>query len=291
MISPDSLIRINDNDPTTWPQTIPGNFWVPGWHLDREYPIPSGDDLVELWKTHMETTEAIQAHDVFGVFTPPIRDIEAVASIDLCEVVRHTRKALYEITGVKDGHNSNYSIGTWYDPSKVGVAYERSIVVSVIRAAINTGQVSSVEGMDSISEILKEWRNSGVLVIANTSTLPGCEPGTIEHTLANSARKQFDGIVFPRNHDGNGSTSKANAIRTLMQEAKVRPDVPVIHIDDADYHHKAFRDEKEFFCGLMFLLAPTYDGVQVPNADATFESPLKAFTGATNLLKHMGVVR
>jgi len=291
MIDLERLNVVDDENPKTWPQLEPGEFWVPGFHFDVDYPTPSDEQIRDLWATHMEVSEAVSTNDIFGVFTPPKTPVKAIASVDLCEVIRETQQCLYNATGVEGKHNSNYAYGTWYDPERVGKNMERSIVVSVARVLMHNGLVKPVAGIEKITDILTGWREAGVWVIANTSTLPGCEPGTIKHTLAESAGTQFDGIVFPRNHDGNGTVTKATALRTIMSEAGVSPKVPVLHIDDAAYHHASFRAEQNSFVGQMFLLAPAYNDKQVAYADFNFNSPLETFIGANALFNYLGVMK
>jgi hypothetical protein len=291
MIDLERLSTVDNEDPTTWPQLKTGEIWVPGFHLDADYPTPHDEQMRELWTEHMGVNEAVSTNKVFGVFTPPAMSVKAVASVDLCEVIRETQMSLFDATGVTGNHNSNYSCGTWYDPERVGESKERSIVVSVARVLIDKGLVKPVDEIEKITDILAGWRKAGIWVIANTSTLPGCEPGTIKHTLAKSTSSQFDGIVFPRNHDGNGTVTKATALKTIIDEAGVSPDVPIIHIDDAYYHHASFRAEKSSFNGQMFLLAPAYDGKKVAHVDFEFSSPLETFVGANALFNYLGVTK
>lgn len=291
MIDLERLSIVDDENPQTWPQLKTGELWVPGFHFDVDYPTPSDEQMQSLWSEHMGVREAVSTSGIFGVFTPPETPVKAVASVDLCEVLRETQQGLYDATGVKGKYNSNYSYGTWYDPNLVGENKERSVVVSVARVLINNGLIRPVNGIERITDILAGWREAGVWVVANTSTLPGCEPGTIKYTLAKSAGAQFDGIVFPRNHNGDGTLTKATALKAITHQAGVSPDVPIIHIDDADHHHAAFRAQESSFNGQMYLLAAAYDGKEAPHADFNLASPLETFMKANALFKDLGVVK
>lgn len=288
--SPEFMQGVIDDDPSTWPQCEVGEIWEIGKHLNNDYPTPTDEMLRNLWQTHMGTP-AVSTEGVFGVYTPPEQTVKAVASVDLCEMVRDTRKALYAATRVPlptGAWPADYSAGTWYD-KKFGYCRERSVVVSVIRALMSAGLVPPVEGSSEIADTLKDWRESGVWVVANTSTLPGCEPGTIEHTLAKSMRGQFDGLVLPRNHDGQGPVTKATAVRTIMKEAGIAG-VPVVHLDDAPYHHASFRIERDQFDSQVFLLGATY-GAPTESLDFAFDTPLAAFKGANALFNYLGVTK
>ena len=281
---------IDNLDRSTWPQCPAGSFWIPGEHLDTDYPTPTADELRQIWQDHMNVSEAISTNDVFGVFTPPEREIYAIASVDLCEVVRHTKRGLHAATDVRGNHSAAYSEGTWYDVGKVGYTYERSIVESVTRVLMNNRKIEPVKGIKRIANILRTWRENGVWVTANTSTLPGCERPTIEYNLAEDCDGQFDGLILPRGHDGNGTISKATALKTALKEVGLDSTLPIIHLDDADVHHKGFRDARDEFGKHLYLLAPDY-GHEVPNADIVFPTPLETFLGAHALFKELGVVR
>ena len=287
---PEFMQGVVDKDPSTWPQCKTGEIWEVGKHLDEDYPTPSDDMMCELWQTHMGVP-AVSTKSIFGVYTPPERPIKAVASVDLCEMVRDTRKALYAATKVPlptGAWSADYSAGTWYDKS-LGNCRERSVVVSMLRVLMNAGYVSPVEGSAEIADTLGHWRESGVWVVANTSTLPGCEPGTIKHTLAESMNAQFDGLVLPRNHNGTGTLTKASALRQIIREAGITG-VPVMHIDDAPYHHDGFRAEQDLFDDKIYLLGATY-GAACDSLDYSFETPLDTFRGANALFKYLGVVK
>lgn len=290
---PVSMEGIDPKDRSTWPQLQPesDSFWVPGQHLDLVYPVPSDEELRRSWQNEMHVTAAVATQDVLGVYTPPNTPVKAIASVDLCEMLRHTKKGLHEATGVANNHNATYSDGTWYDVTKVGYPYERSVVESVTRTLINHGQIQPIEEIDTITGILRRWRDNGIWVIANTSTLPGCEVATIKHTLAQSCNRQFDGMLLPRNHAGGGDMTKAKAIISLMRQASLEPkDLPLLHMDDADLHHSGFHEQRSSFGKNLFLLAPDY-GHDLPHADFVFKKPVETFMGANALFKYLGVVK
>jgi hypothetical protein len=69
--------------------------------------------------------------------------------------------------------------------------------------------------------------------------LPNCERATIENLLAKELPSYFDGIILPRNHYGDGTVTKGDALRAVVstitgsENGKVEK---VVHIDDAPHH-------------------------------------------------------
>ena len=222
-------------------QAPPEGLWLPGMHLDEEYHTPDDAELETLWEAYNPDGTAEACTDVYGVFTR--RDgIRAVASVDLCEVVRDTVLGLDEATGVYPKRRSTYGTGTWYREDVSDPNYQESVIVSAIRALMGKGLVRPVEHIDAIATMLRNWRAQGVYVVANTSTLPGCERGTIQHTLAEYLPGCFDALVLPRNHTGTGSMTKARALEAITTQAGIPLlDMPFVHIDDALRHVNSFR--------------------------------------------------
>lgn len=254
-----------------------GEIWLPGMTLDTLYPSPSAEDLIPLWEDYSEEP-AIAVNGVLGVITPPKRKITDIVSIDLCEVIRESMQALHEVTGVSlSDPNTFYQDGTWYDRKIIGKERQEAINASVLQIVINNGLVKPVPYISAIRAAVKSWRGDGAFVVANTSTLPGCEPGTINRTLKDTMLACFDGIVFPYGYDNNSKISKSQALAFACRDAGVDYDnLPILHIDDSDGHHGAFRTSLSDRSDVT-LLAPIVKGRQAPEAHVQFDAPYKAF--------------
>ncbi len=251
--------------------------------LNFEYPTPLSEDLIPLWESYSEEP-AKALKGVLGVFSAPKTKITDIISLDLCEVVRESSQALHDATGVPlDDSGAFYQQGTWYAPEVVGREFERSITVSILQVLINNHLVHPVQYISGISSIVRNWRNSGAFVVANTSTLPGCEPGTISHTLQKTLPGCFDGIVFPRGYDNDGEITKNQALAIICAEAGVDYEkLPIMHIDDSNGHHGAFRSASSDRSDVT-LLAPIAKGREAPDAHYQFKTPIEAFMHADML--------
>lgn len=272
-------------------QCKPGELWYPGLHLDAEYQVPSNEELTVLWQDYAGTENVRATKDVYGVYEVPSGEISAVASVDLCEVVRDTVVSLDKATGLSGKRRGVYSKDTWFDPTKVGGEYEYSVVVSVIRAVMDSGLVEPVEDITDIKSILLQWRSHGVFVVANTSTLPGCEKGTIIHTLGRDLAGCFDGLVLPRNYDGNGSVTKAEALRVVTDEAGIDLDnMPFVHIDDMAHHIAGFQANYKEHPRIK-LFTPLHADNHFVSAELHCNSPLEAFRKADAYFSSQGVIQ
>lgn len=264
-------------------------LWVPGQHLDHEYPTPDDAELGELWEEYSGQS-ARSTKGVYGVYNAP-RDPVAVASVDLCEVVRETAFNLYDVTGHERRRQHTYAAGTWFDREVAGLEYELNTVTSIIRVMMNAGHVEPVEGIEEIRETLVSWRENDVYVVANTATLPGCEAGTITHTLTRDLHGCFDALILPRNWDNEGTVSKAAALSILASEVKLDLDsIPLIHIDDAQRHINAFQNDFLEHPQARFFV-PHAVGTY-PNADPWRpQTALDAFRAADEYFKEVGVIK
>lgn len=274
-------------------QCAPDELWYPGLHLDAEYPVPTDAELTALWETYEPAAPAHTTREVYGVYSEPKNDVRAVASVDLCEVVRDSGMGLDEVVGMLPQRRSAYSRGSWFEitDTQTSVDYERSVVVSGIRAIMHSGLVRPVEHIEAIGSFLRNWRAQGVYVVANTSTLPGCETGTIQHTFARDLPGCFDALVLPRNHDGKGSITKARALGMLASEAGIElAAVPFVHIDDAPHHIQGFQDLHSTHA-TMRLFAPEHEDNHTIADDIRCDTPLEAFIGADRHFRERGIVR
>ncbi len=128
----------------------------------------------------------------------------------------------------------------WEDFASNDFAYQDSVVRSIVRVLMNKDHVAPAASHEDIAGVMREWRRHGVFVVANTSTLSGCEIPTVRF-LKKYYDSCFDGIVFPRNHDGNGKITKAAALGMTLDELSnfgVEPTF-AMHIDDTTHHIEA----------------------------------------------------
>jgi hypothetical protein len=278
-------------DQETRLQCQPDQLWYPGLHLDDEYPILTSQELEALWVEYDPDASPQALHEVYGVFTTPHKNVKAIASIDLCEVVRDTAVGLDSVTGLTLGRRSAYYPKTWFDRSVTGSDYEASVIISAVRALMHAGLVQPVEHIGAIRSILCNWRAQGVYCIANTSTLPGCESGTIIHTLGRDLRGGFDALVLPRNYDGTGTITKARALEMVSEQAGLALDsVPFVHIDDAPHHVEGFLNHYTTNERLR-LFSPKNATNDAINADLLCESPLDSFLKANAYFRQLGITQ
>lgn len=276
---------------TTPCELTPKQLWLPGQELHTEYPIPSNDELQDMWKNyHAEQATVASCEGVLGVYRVPDEPVRAIASIDLCEVIRDTAGALAEATGTRDIVTpGTYAGGTWYDGNRTSRDYEARVITSVLQVLMSEGHVPPLEDIPAVASLLRRWRANGVYCVANTSTLPGCEAGTITHTLGRDLPDCFDALILPRNHDGSGPLTKAKALGVLATEAGIdAPHLPIVHIDDMPHHIQGFRDH--YTGRVLGLFSPIMKGLVVTDPLVQSETPLAAFERAEQHFIEQGVL-
>lgn len=198
-----------------------------------EYAAPSQADLTDYWQAvYSEPAEPVSG--VLGVINKQAHEPTALVSVDLCEVLRDTGREYQRTIGLRDVKLFPY-MGQL-------AAGGLDIVTPTIQRLMNEGQVPVVDEIDEIAAIIRRVRSSGALVLANTSTLPGCEFATIdERFMASRLKDCFDGIVFPRNYDGLGTVTKADAVASALRQVGLDEQAAVIvHIDDTPHHLQSF---------------------------------------------------
>jgi hypothetical protein len=264
-------------------------FWVPGAHLDDEYPTPTSEELTAAWvaMTHRETHPM---EGVFGVWSVPEQPVTALASVDLCEVIRQTSVALDHVTGMPPRIRSRYPVDSWFHRDVSDLNYEESVVITGVRVAMNHGLVPPMHDLDETRELLQLWRSKGVYITANTSTLPGCELATIrDFSERNGLSDCFDALLLPRNHDGSGTVTKAVALQQLAATLDIDlTKTPFVHIDDSLHHIAAFSRQFEQY-DTMGLFIPSHTDNADPLTDSHCESPALSFARATSILRAQGV--
>lgn len=263
------------------------SLWMPGQHLDDEYPTPTDEELCDLWQNYTGT-ESYPLTNIYGVFSKP-DEVRAVASIDLCEIVRETSISMHLSLG-QEGPDRGYSIGRWFSAEIAGEEIESSVVTNVIRVLLANNHIQPVAGIGRIRSILLNWRTQGVYTVANTSTLPGCERSTIGHTLGSNLPRCFDALLLPRNHDGKGKLTKAGALLVLAAEAGLPlHDIPLVHIDDTWHHIASFQSTFTEHGQSRFLMP--YVFVSHPNGELEQpQTPLEAFEAADEHFREQGVI-
>ncbi|HTE58194.1 MAG TPA: hypothetical protein VK694_05620 [Verrucomicrobiae bacterium] len=263
--------------------------WFLSDKLEGKYPVASPDELADEWHAYTEReTHALQG--VLGAYAKPVGEVCAVASIDLCEVTRDTAVSLGDLVG-EPLERGQYSEGTWYSVENMGLDFEYSVVLGGLQHLMNNDLVGAIPGIDEVSHTLRGWREQGVYMAANTSTLPGCELATIRHHLEKDLKGCFDALLLPRNYDGRGKMTKAQALDVLGQEAGIDIGaLPLVHIDDATHHVQGFIDHFGDHPTSAFLM-PAHNYNQAPVAEMRCEDPPEAFARAHEFLQKQGVLQ
>ncbi len=229
-------------------------LWIPGNDdsLHDHYPVATSDELLLEWKSYNPLSNPEPSPGIYGVVErigiERAVDMPALISIDLCEVMRNTADAVMGIAG-KSIHEMD-SVSS-YGPA---IGAEQDDVVSIVQVLMNKDLVGPIDDDKEIRKIIQSWRNIGVLCLANTSTLPGCELSTIGF-MRKHYRGCFDGMLLPRNHDGTGPVSKGMAARFVIEEYLGSKELLAIHIDDAPHHNAGFVEAMD---GLKNVVSETY---------------------------------
>jgi hypothetical protein len=247
---------------------------------DQEYISLTNEELLNEWQ-NLYDVEARPMEGILGVVEYHDQRPDAVLSVDLCDVLRDTCRDYRRAAGLSDIRTHDYQYGV--------EANGLDICTAVVQRLMNRGEVAAVEEVADIANILRAIRAAGALVIANTSTLIGCESATIdERFMATHLRGCFDGIVFPRNHDGTGPISKAIAAAMVMEQEGIDTETtPVVHIDDAPHHVRSFRD---YFTSnpRLALFMPPHEGNQheIDLQQYLVQNALEAFKAASRHIAH-----
>ena len=258
-------------------------LWVPGRgiELHDEYPVPSSEALQAKWQTYLgEGAKIIEAPGVYGAVRVPDTPPRVYASIDVCEVLRETHRSMRKIEEqepkpIPDFHA--YADGLSFDN-----AIDRTTVLQVM---MSNALVEPVAGIEEIAGVVREWRKQGVYTLANTSTLPGCENGTIEF-FDTYLSDCFDGILLPRNYDGSLPLTKGVAGKNVVELFSSGEQIVAIHIDDARHHNVSFREEMGMLPdSIVATFLPEYPThYPVDEGSIITPTPLAAFESADKFL-------
>lgn len=268
-------------------------LWTPNqeYSLDAEYPIASEAELASKWGEYTRVNSGgLDTYDEFlGVTRPPEVAPSLVVSVDLCEVLRMTHASLRTV---------EEPFGTPFKPEPYGNGTQSlrtpTDVLSVAQVLINHDLIRPVDKINYLTGFMQRWRKLGAYIVANTSTSEGCELGTVSF-LQRFTPSSFDGILFPRNHDGTGTVTKGMALRSVVDKY-TEPDqqVDIVHIDDAHHHLEALPS------AFNNLPATTIATFQPLYADSLFgahdgsmhgETPFEAFLKANEYITKLLVSR
>lgn len=282
---------------TTSPETT---LWLPTSELEPHFNVPTKEELERAWsEMHGGDTFLDLPDNIYGACTTPTETPRGFAVLDLCEVVRETGLGLIRLRGGtlddmvvdEDGTSLDYgaTLNGWHEDPQP----KRQ---QMIQQLMHHDLIPPVRMSEGIKALIDSWKAKGVYVVADTSTLPGCELSTVAF-LASQYEGCFDGILLPRNHDGLGSVTKADA---FMETQKAMAGVlgsdevfdrPIVFIDDAAHHAIAFADTFAHADVIM----PEYEWNRVCEANSRIDrvtqsiGTIDAFIMADKYLKEKGL--
>ncbi len=257
------------------------SLWMPGQSLNHEYPAATPEQLSEAFTRHLGSRMTV-LNEVLGVVreTTDSDEVQAIASIDLCEVVRSTAYSISTTHG-KEYHGNNYRLALWEDElfahSEEEHAFLSNTIQSIAQVMMNSGHVQPVEGIDEIADMTARWRKKlGVYCVANTSTLSGCELATVSF-INTHLPESFDGIVFPRNPLGRrDQITKSRALKMVIDVLAERGHECrlAVHVDDSEGHHLSMIEDPPHAQTHVFLLEhPEFMPVDLGPATNVTRSP------------------
>lgn len=272
-------------------QVTPGTLWVPPTFDPDQTPTfveiegvnrtpTSQDELLEAWADY--------SGDIVGVASPSILGAVALgvdtgsfntfASIDLCEVVRATHESVHQVERPNEKASDISDIHRYGGELSIFYAHP-----DILRLLMQNQYVQPVADIERIVDIMQGWRAQGVYVFANTSTLTACELPTVQF-LKTHMPDAFDGIMFPRNHDGMGSVTKGHAASAVMQTVGDARAKTLVHIDDVPHHHVHVRNTAPEGT-IVHGFTPWYNSSLTHDAQTLVgESPLETFERADEVL-------
>lgn len=269
-------------------------LWTLDTHPIDESEIPDNYRLLSTWKTYNTNADMVTLPDMFGICELPSEQPSAVISLDLCEVLRETGPSLTRMY-TADTDTTSHDYGVYYGDGFLGDREQLSREL-LLPQLMGAQAVKAVPYAQSIQALLQRWRHAGVYVIANTSTLPGCELSTTDF-LAQHYTDSLRGILFPRNHDGKGNLTKAGILAHTKQTIydytgfSLRS-TPTIAIEDARHHAEQYVES----CDDTLVYMPAYswnESLETTNRVTRVEQQLgtvDTFIAVNQLLKSRGIV-
>ena len=220
-----------------------GGFWTYDSEVEPHFLIPTASELREAWDKHHGVKKYIELDEsMYGICEVPQSQPRAILSLDLCEVVRSTGTS---VTRIYEHDDTRYleDYGAYYGDAVLGefAQQKRELLLPQL---MHYDLVQPVRYSDAITAFLRRWREAGVFIVANTSTLPGCEISSIRF-LANNYPTTTQGILLPRNHDGNGMVTKAAILQHVTQKITNATgfeisSLPIFAIEDAQHHAASY---------------------------------------------------
>jgi hypothetical protein len=261
------------------------NLWIPGRgdDLADEFPVPTQAELTKKWQEYDPNSHIIDAPGVYGIMSVPTDTPEQYVSLDMCEVMRETHLSLRSIMFANEerfeGNIHKYAFGTCLENA---VDY-----TAALRVLMNSNEVKPVADIEKIAEIIEEVADQGAYIFVNTSTLSGCEPGTIDF-LKKYIPHGLKGIAFPRNHDGLLPLTKGHVIKNVIDEfSDPNKNILAVQIDDSPHYNIAVREEVgKLPNSKVITIMPEYPTHFEPdNGSILTPTPLAAFQAMRSILK------
>ncbi len=260
-------------------------LWVPRQKIElhEEYPVPNQSELRDRWQRYIGEGQVVDAPGVYGVMRVPSTPPIAYASIDVCEVLRRTHENMRLVE--EPTPRPLKSIHAYGE----GLSFEgdSTDITSILQVLMTNKLVEPVDDVEEIAKIMQGWRKDDIYVFANTSTLPGCEAGTIDF-FSEHLPGALDGLLLPRNHDGKLPMTKGLAAKTLIETIPpVNGEIVAIKIDDSPHHNISFRDEVGSLAhSQVRTFLPEYPTHYPIDAGSIITpTPLEAFRGADVFLR------
>lgn len=276
-------------------------LWIPGqnYSLEAEYPTPTQQELCDLWQDYTGADAVVPTpNGIYGAMQPPEAPPTSYVSVDACEVVRATNLGIIGAQRSADHmlQNPIRSIHCYGE----GCTYEESYadIQTLAQVLIDGDFIEPIEGIDQMRDMMQRWRSMGAYIVANTSTLPGCEPGTIRF-FDRYLPGAFDAILLPRNHNSErhlatkGDVAAALALTTEQAgfgdkapSTRLEREVTAIHIDDKPCHNVAFREAMSAIGASVCTLQPMYPSHhEADQMSIRTATPLEAFRVADVILR------
>ncbi len=280
---------------TISPQEHMGGFWTFESPLESHLEVPTLEELSIAWQKYHQAEPIALQDGLFGILELPKENPRAIISLDLCEVLRETGPAVTRMYSHNDA-DFLHDYGIYYGDSVLGSDAQgaRSVLFPHL---MHMNSVRPVPFSEAITAFMHRWRENGVHIIANTSTLPGCEVSTVRF-LSEQYPRTAQGILFPRNHDGKGTTTKA----AILQHAKERittetgfdlSHTPTIAIEDAHHHAVGYIDAPSETHVIMPAYSWNTDLDEHPDVTRVEQGfgTLDAFIATDNYLVEHGILK
>lgn len=261
------------------PEHYTENVWTFDSPQEPHFIVPTVSELEEAWERHHSSQTFARLHEsMYGICTKPPKQPTAVIAVDLCEVVRQTGASFTKLY-TNDPASTAHDYNVYYGEDILG---ENAQAMREIMAPelMHADAVEPVPYTDAIQAFMQRWKSQGIYIIANTSTLPGCETSTVKY-LADYFPGSFQGILLPRNHDGKGKTTKPEIFSHTKAELELQTgfdftNIPSLCIEDA-YHH-----------GSDYVTHP--DSIHVFMPEYSWNQPLDGHPDISRVTQRFGTV-